>query len=614
MKGNPLFAAVALIAASGACRSASDDDPGYSWTAPGTHVGSPTDPVLQTSTTTSVTPAPSPDQPVFGEAVSQADPPPPISGGTLAVAPDGNTIVASDPDRDRIYVVDLANRTVLHDVALPTHAEPGRVAIDDRGTAYVALRRKGGIGVVNLATGALSFIDACRSPRGVAFDPKTHLVHVACADGDLLSLSRTTPAIARLKLESDLRDVVVLDDGDLLVTQFRSANFFYVTPMGTVERSTPATPRSLAWRAIHSPIPHGSSGTARSVAVVAQDPDATLPVTPSGWGGTPSPACGSGQRWTTEVSVPGAGSVWLPTAVLPVDVASTASEFVVIAAGNAFNPRFSQVYSLSALSLVASQKCSGATEGNVPGQAIAAAFAKQDTLVVQTREPAALHIMTDDRKRPWKSISLSTVSRFDTGHAIFHANSGNAVACASCHAEGGDDGHVWQFVVQPGDGIRRTPSLRGTLKGTAPYHWTGDITDVRMLADTVFVTGMGGPPIAAPHIEALQKWLFAIPAPTPFREADASTATGKALFDARCKTCHSGEQFTDSYTVDVGTGGLFQVPSLLGIAWRAPFLHNGCAATLRDRFADPLCGGTSHASADLTSSQIDDLVRYLETL
>jgi cytochrome c peroxidase len=67
-------------------------------------------------------------------------------------------------------------------------------------------------------------------------------------------------------------------------------------------------------------------------------------------------------------------------------------------------------------------------------------------------------------------------------------------------------------------------------------------------------------------------------------------------------------------TVDVGTGGKFQVPSLVGVSQRAPFMHDGCAATLRDRFG-PCGGGDKHGfTSQLTSAQITDLVAYLETL
>src|SRR5690242_17970584 len=43
-----------------------------------------------------------------GPAVSADPPPPPIQGGTLLVARDGVTAVAADPDRDAVYLVDLA--------------------------------------------------------------------------------------------------------------------------------------------------------------------------------------------------------------------------------------------------------------------------------------------------------------------------------------------------------------------------------------------------------------------------------------------------------------------------------------------------------------------------
>jgi hypothetical protein len=55
------------------------------------------------------------------------------------------------------------------------------------------------------------------------------------------------------------------------------------------------------------------------------------------------------------------------------------------------------------------------------------------------------------------------------------------------------------------------------------------------------------------------------------------------------------------------------------VGGRAPFLHDGCATTLTDRFGDrrvPTCGGGDlHGkTAHLTSAQIADLVAYLESL
>lgn len=65
--------------------------------------------------------------------------------------------------------------------------------------------------------------------------------------------------------------------------------------------------------------------------------------------------------------------------------------------------------------------------------------------------------------------------------------------------------------------------------------------------------------------------------------------------------------------VDVGTGGAFQVPPLVGVSWRAPFLHDGCAATLADRFGS--CATSAHGKTQaLGTGDVADLVAYLESL
>ncbi len=102
--------------------------------------------------------------------------------------------------------------------------------------------------------------------------------------------------------------------------------------------------------------------------------------------------------------------------------------------------------------------------------------------------------------------------------------------------------------------------------------------------------------------------------PHPVSDPDA-VARGKALFQgaAGCTGCHSGAKFTNNATVDVGTGGAFQVPRLIGLAYRAPYLHAGCAATLKDRFG--ACATAQHGNTDaLVLDQVDDLVAYLDSL
>ena len=119
-------------------------------------------------------------------------------------------------------------------------------------------------------------------------------------------------------------------------------------------------------------------------------------------------------------------------------------------------------------------------------------------------------------------------------------------------------------------------------------------------------------------MNALDSWITRIPAPivSPPIDADARLR-GKALFESAsvgCSGCHSGAKLTNNETVDVGTGGSFQVPSLLGVALRAPYLHDGRAATLLDRFG-AVGGGNEHGhTEDLSTAQVNDLITYLESL
>jgi hypothetical protein len=256
----------------------------------------------------------------------------------------------------------------------------------------------------------------------------------------------------------------------------------------------------------------------------------------------------------------------------------------------------------------------GVPDPSVPqtvGEPIAVAFDGSGQVVVQSREPAMLAL-------PGATISLSAVSRKDTGHMIFHANAGGFLACASCHAEGNDDGRVWNFTCQ---GARRTQSLQaGGLRGSEPFHWDGLETDMTRLMTDVFQGRMSGPVLAPEQIDGLMTWIDTQPRVAHTAPADtAAVARGRALFNdasrAACATCHAGAALSNNQTVDVGTGGAFQVPSLVGIGSRGPFMHNGCAKTLADRFSDTACGGANHGKVSgLSANEISDMITYLQSI
>ena len=549
--------------------------------------------------------------------------PPAISGGTLLVTKDGQTAVAADPDRDRIWITNLAQRRVVGEIVLEDNDEPGRVVEGAAGRAYVALRRGGAVVAIDTTTAKIvSRTQVCLAPRGLAHDAATDVLHVACAGGELVTLDSAGQETRRLRPGLDLRDIVI--DGDhLLVTQFKSAKVLVVGADGAVrEAGVPAdlqdeftfeqtfTP-AVAWRTVG--MPGGGAAMVHQRALTTG-----VTVEPGGYGGT---GCVNGivhgtisifrpgSEPSTPVVAPAAAGA-LPAAILPVDMAvsSDGAKMAVVAAGNnvIFHTQPDVVESGFA------DPCGSSFFSEpVDGQPTAVAFANNE-VVVQTREPAALLLLgTGDR------IELPGVSVADTGHEMFHTNpsGGTSLACASCHPEGDQDGRTWHFDVI---GARRTQTVAGGILATAPLHWDGDMAGLDEIMSEVFVNRMAGMPQGPRRVRAFAKYIDSLPAVPVSPVADAASAErGRALFNdatVACASCHSGEKLTNNTSVDVGTGRAFQVPTLVGVSMRAPFMHDGCAPTLRDRFG--ACGGgDKHGrTSQLTTAQIDDLVTYLETL
>ena len=92
-----------------------------------------------------------------------------------------------------------------------------------------------------------------------------------------------------------------------------------------------------------------------------------------------------------------------------------------------------------------------------------------------------------------------------------------------------------------------------------------------------------------------------------------AVSRGAEVFQASaCAECHGGPLFTSNFLEDVGTGGDRQVPSLIGVGTRGPWMSSGCAKTMAERF-DPDCGGAAHGDP-VDAAHVNDIVAYLETL
>ena len=148
------------------------------------------------------------------------------------------------------------------------------------------------------------------------------------------------------------------------------------------------------------------------------------------------------------------------------------------------------------------------------------------------------------------------------------------------------------------------------------------MTDFGTLMNTVFVHRMGGATQSRARVAALSDWVSTLTPPARIRAAnDPAVTRGKALFHssaAACSSCHSGAKLSNNKSAFVGTTApthQLQVPALIGVGYRAPFMHNGCAETLNERFS-PVCGGGDQhgVTSHLSDAQKADLVAYLESL
>ncbi|WP_437900209.1 c-type cytochrome [Sorangium sp. So ce124] len=577
-----------------------------------------------------------------------AVPPPPISGGTLLVTADKALAIAADPDRDRVSIVDLGTFEVDAILPLEKGDEPGRVAEGEAGSVHVALRRGGAVVTIDLATKEMHRRPVCPAPRGLAYDASTDLLHVACAGGELVTLSSdvTAPPVRDLRLDRDLRDVIVEGDS-LLVSRFRSAELLVIAKDGTVaERIRPPAyiPGELydreddareyepgvAWRTV--PLPGGG------VAMVHQRSLASPVSLASNMGGAGAglyyskncnrrllhtamtlmrPLPGEAHPSNPALSRHGGGGIGV--GVLPVDIAVSPDGLsaAILQAGSGYVieaplESLERNDGVDICSLAPDQRLLIVAVRKEP---IAVGYDGERNVLVQIREPPSLVRLAALSGEELGAVDLPGESRLDDAHALFHGDGGGGryVTCASCHPEGHEDGRVWNF--EP-TGPRRTQSLAGGVLATAPLHWDGDLASFDAFMTEVFDKRMNGLIRGRAHTEAFAAWLDTIEALPRSKPADEdAVARGEALFnDLACARCHSGETLTNNKTMDVGTGKPFQVPSLRGLAARAPYMHDGCAATLHDRFG-PCGGGARHGGTwALTPAQIDDLVAYLETL
>lgn len=220
------------------------------------------------------------------------------------------------------------------------------------------------------------------------------------------------------------------------------------------------------------------------------------------------------------------------------------------------------------------------------------------------------------------------------------------ISCATCHVSGEANsalfipGHSSRpgtfdvtgsgFNPKADDGLFNPvdiPSLRG-VRLTAPYGRDGRFPSLREFTRNAIVNEFAGAEPSPLMLDAMviymQQFEF-LPNPKIGEfgrlTAAASEAAhrGEALFmrefpqmgGGSCASCHiPSALFIDKRQHDVGTGGVYDTPTLLGINFTAPYFHDGRADTL-EQVVDHF-----DASFDLalTDDERRDLVAYLQAV
>lgn len=210
-------------------------------------------------------------------------------------------------------------------------------------------------------------------------------------------------------------------------------------------------------------------------------------------------------------------------------------------------------------------------------------------------------------------------------------------SCQSCHTDGGANHELGTMThpTDPGDftGPRDSQPL-WNVKDTAPYRWDGGIpTLTEMAGATIANHFKSAQQIDVPRkTAALVAYMSTLEPPlTAYDRGRMSAAAlrGQQIFDGKggCADCHGGPLFTDNRLHVTGVPqapgandpgaaqppGAFSTQQLRDLRNTAPYMHNGTIPTLRDviEFYE---NSSTVPGVDLTDSETDDLIEYLESL
>lgn len=571
----------------------------------------------------------------------------PSAGGTISALPGGGALIL-DEDSGDLVRVDDHGKAVDHLTIAPGAAQ---LAVDAKTLrAYVADRNNDRIAVVSLK-GAMrveSSRPTTREPYGVALSPDHLLLVTTVADRKLHAFDLPTAKLLwTLDLGPEPRAVAVSADGrEAVVTYLTTSAIARIE----LDRRKPRL-RFSALAADHTPTPENRIGEilahglvperfARNAFAATFVGDTALVAYQQS---TPKMPQRVESRGTYGGSLEGNPPVLQRLAFLPRGAQSPARAHVQMQMSRAmtYDPKTDRLYlaDLATDTIVALADVSrahvwqlarlGVGDGSAcgpngvsitEGGELWVYCSFQRTAVrarIETDHGGKVSAEVIGRSTPLAQSRLSDSQR--RGRELFHKGADRrlsaqgALSCAHCHAEGRADGLSWRI-----EGMElQTPLLAGRIAGAHPFKWDGKDKDLpTSLRNTVL--RLGGQGLGEQDVKDLQSYLESLPRPRVPARAAVAVARGEQLFRSKtlgCAGCHTGKLFADQKLYDLGDDlDKVNTPSLLGLAISAPYYHDGSAASLRALLLE---NGTVHGMGrldNLQSTELDDLIAYLETL
>lgn len=563
---------------------------------------------------------------------------PPLAGHRLAVR--GSLAAVSDPEGQQsdgrapaIHLVDI-DTSEVRSIALPDGARPGAIELTANGYGFVLLEGSGGVASFKVATAQVTrFFPVCPAPVDLALLGPN--VWVACLSGEVVKLEG--PVLTRYAVPG-VPTRIAAGEGKIHVA-LSDASVVQIDELGVhapsrppAQNLTPTGPTAVRRTAIaNSPrrlVALAESGVAllhqQSVEGELVDPQA--PATSPYSGGPPTPtscptpatrdALTFGDATSAAATTMGS-STFLGT-TLPIDLAASPAG-TRLAIADAATGRVVLVNRMAG-SATTSNGCPVPAKGDkslsVAGVS-SVAFDETGRLVALSGERSLMLSTFDAQGTALRGVVIRSRS-VPVGFELFHATPKPAaptepnVACASCHPAGMNNGGALTV-----KGVtHKVMSLGGHLSGAPAVHWDNQPFQTAVI-DGTWKTNMQGRALTTVEAASLKAYVEQLQAPAaPGFDAERVQRGSVAFGKAGCGGCHDpSRQFTNNAQADVGRG-THRVPSLVGLAYSAPYMADGCAKTLEERFSRVACGGGEshgHPSA-LTPDELSALIVFLKTL